>query len=682
MDFEAIKIQLQGIYEDPAITCIRLEDELGSVSLFGKIPANSQSSLSREYPLIKHLENKNKKIGTILFIATTDDIADKLLLSGSKMLGSQLAVLFLACLCILFLFVQLFNRHINRIVAYTESLKIGQLHEQLHLSRPSSPEKHPDELDHIVNALNDMRERLQTEISAQKKAKKNLIQEKLFSDAIINSLPGIFFVINETLQPVRYNKTFLEKLGLPETDGDTCNIFSRISPHQTTKMQETILEVLHLGEAQSVEIDLLDNDKQTTPYLFTITVLQLEQDTLLIGVGTNLRAQKRIEEQLRQAQKMEAIGTLSGGIAHDFNNILSAIVGYNQLALMTTTDNQKVQKYLNEVEKASNRAKDLVAQILSFSRKTDSDRHPIQMNTIVLEALKLLRSSIPTSIEIRHKIQSESFIIADSTEIHQIVMNLCTNAFHAMQDDGGILSVNLYDRQITDDDYFPNTRIVPGNYIQLNITDTGIGMDSATIEKIYEPYFTTKSSGAGTGLGLAVAHGIINQYNGYISVYSSKGSGTSFKIFLPITTRTKTQSTNREEKDIHKALEGSEHILIVDDNTSILDYYTELLLGYGYKATTFDNPKAALAQFETTPATFDLVLTDLTMPSMSGEQFGKALLSCRPDIPVILSSGFSATLGKKDFLEKGFTDFFQKPVDSRQFLLRIREIFDLTSETH
>lgn len=210
----------------------------------------------------------------------------------------------------------------------------------------------------------------------------------------------------------------------------------------------------------------------------------------------------------------------------------------------------------------------------------------------------------------------------------------------------------------------------------MDVTDTGVGMDSATIEKIYEPYFTTKSSGAGTGLGLAVAHGIINQYKGYISVYSSKGSGTSFKIFLPITTRTKPKSTDREEKNILEALEGSEHILIVDDNTSILDYFTELLLGYGYKATTFDNPKAALAQFEATPATFDLVLTDLTMPSMSGEQLGKALLSCRPDIPVILSSGFSATFGKKDFLEKGFTDFFQKPVDSRQFLLRIREIFD------
>ncbi len=682
MDFEAIKIQLQGIYEDPAITCIRLEDELGSVSLFGELPTDSQNNISREYKLIKHLGNDSKQIGTILFIATTDDITDKLLLSGSKMLGSQLGVLFFACLCILFLFVRLFNRHINRIVLYTESLKIGQLNEQLHLSRLPSPDKYPDELDHIVNALNDMRERLKAEIDAQKMAEKNLIQEKLFSDAIINSLPGILFVIDEKLQPVRYNKTFLEQLGLPKTEDDSYNIFSRISPDHVTKMHETVQEVSHLGRAQSVEIDLLNDDKLTTPYLFTITILQLERETLFIGIGTDLSAQKRIEEQLRQAQKMEAIGTLSGGIAHDFNNILSAIVGYNQLALLATTDNPKAQKYLNEVGKASNRARDLVAQILSFSRKTDTDRHPIQLNLIVLEVLKLLRSSIPTSIDIQHNVQSDSFIVADSTEIHQIIMNLCTNAFHAMQESGGILSVNLTDRQITADDYFPNTHIIPGNFIQLDISDTGTGMDSATIEKIYEPYFTTKSSGAGTGLGLAVVHGIINQYKGYISVYSIKGRGTTFKIFLPITTRTKPQSTGQEVKNVLKALEGSEHILIIDDNTSILDYYTELLLGYGYKVTTFENPKAALAQFEATPARFDLVLTDLTMPSISGEELGKALLSCRPDIPVILSSGFSATLGKKDFLEKGFADFFQKPVDSRQFLLRIREIFEHTAETH
>ena len=676
LDQNSIDVQLQGLIEHPDIVYIELTNEYNQANSFGTKPTESTGLISHSFPLQIDLHGTNKPLGKILFIATTANIKSKLLKTASDLLLVQLFTLLLTCSFILLLFFRLFNRHINTIAAYTESLRIGQLDEALILDRPVNSKA--DELDQIVNALNNMRERIKIQTEAQRKAKKKLIQEKLFSDAIINSLPGLFFLVNEDLMPLRYNRVFLEKLGMTKTAGISANFFAQFAPETVPEIRAILAEIFHTGQSKSLEVELLTTKGKRNPHLFTMSRLKLADDLLLIGVGTDLTEQKRIEGQLRQAQKMEAIGTLAGGIAHDFNNILSAIFGYNQLALMRADKDSKIYSFLEEISQASMRARDLVAQILSFSRKTESFRHPIQIYLVVKEALKLIRASIPTSITIQQNIESKLAVVADPTEIHQIIMNLCTNSYHAMQKNGGTLTVNLHDREVTTHDYFPDATVRPGLYVCLEITDTGIGMDSETREKIFEPYFTTKEAGVGTGLGLAVVHGIISQYHGSISVYSTPGKGTAFSILLPAANLQGDDFGQHFEINEAELPQGAEHILVVDDDLSIIKFYQELLTTFGYRVTCFSSSTKALDHFRQDPVAVDLVITDLTMPEMTGDLFGPACLALRPDLPIIICSGFPANYGRNEMLAMGFADFFIKPVESKTLVWRIRELLDRT----
>ncbi len=676
MDQNALHIQLNGILEHPNIISIHYTDENGSETFLGSSPDKTTNTIRKNFILSKFIEQQSKYLGEIEFLATSKNIKNRLFADISKALCAQLATIFFTCITILFVFVRLFNRHINRIIEYTEALKVEQLDSQLTLHRKKLSTSKQDELDRIVDAINNMQERLKKEIATQKQIKRNLYEEKLFSDAIINSLPGILFVLDSRYKPIKFNRLFKNKLGIKEDQIHNYDIFSRIASRDSLRVRETVSQVIRDGNTVSLEVYLLSGSGKEIPFLFTISALELESEKLLIGVGADIRDQKIIEAQLRQAQKMEAIGTLAGGIAHDFNNILSALIGYNQLALLASQDNSKVQKYLKQTQKASERAKELVAQILAFSRKTKTEKTSVKLNLILEEALKLLRSSIPSSIEIRKNITVEHTIFADSTEIHQIIMNLCTNAFQAMQQNGGILSICLTDRIVTQRDFFPDANIPPGKYINLEISDTGPGMDNTLKAKIFEPYFTTKEAGVGTGLGLAVVHGIVTQNGGYVCVYSKPGQGTTFNIYLPITHDAAISLETKEDNSALKMTGGDEKIIVVDDDSSILQYYSELLGNFGYSVTPFVNSIDALEHFRKNNNTYDLVITDLTMPSISGKQLGQEMLDIQPDIPIIICSGFSGELGRNSFIELGFSDYLQKPIDSNLLLSRIRQIFD------
>jgi PAS domain S-box-containing protein len=346
---------------------------------------------------------------------------------------------------------------------------------------------------------------------------------------------------------------------------------------------------------------------------------------------------QHLESQLRQAQKMEAIGTLAGGIAHDFNNILSAVGGYTELAMMQLPGNAEVRGNLEHVKAAADRAADLVQQILAFSRQSENERIVLQIGSIVKEALQLIRASLPSTIEIRKAIDTQAgSIMADPTQVHQIVMNLCTNAMHAMQAEGGLLEVRLRQVSLSRDAARTRDLAAPGDYVQLTVSDTGCGMDARTRERIFDPYFTTKAKGKGTGLGLAVVHGIVESYQGAIAVTSTPGQGTRFDVFFPVTDGDQRPMDTGDEEDFS----GRERVLFVDDEPMLVDLGRTILAKQGYQVTGMTDPREALAVFRQAPDRFDIVVTDLTMPGLTGDRLAEAIAAIRPDVPVLLCSGY------------------------------------------
>lgn len=404
----------------------------------------------------------------------------------------------------------------------------------------------------------------------------------------------------------------------------------------------------------------------------------LNADNQLIGsvhIAKDITEQKKLEEQLSQAQKMEAIGTLAGGIAHDFNNVLAPIIGYSDLALESVPPESTLASNLSQVIKAGNRAKDLVKQILSFSRQAVHERQPLEPHLIIKEALKLLRASLPTTIEIRQDLPDDSgTILADPTQLHQIVMNLCTNAYHAMRENGGVLAVKL--SQVTlqeNDSKVVGNELKAGNYLKLEVSDTGHGMDQQTLERAFDPYFTTKAKGEGTGLGLAVVRGLVKSHEGHITVYSEPGEGTTFHIYFP-----KLEKENIFAKEIWTAPlpRGEEWIMVVDDEKPIAQMEEIMLESLGYKVSSYSSGEAALAAFRTHPDSFDLIVTDMTMPKITGLALTKEVLAVRSDIPVVMCTGFSELINEEKAKKAGISRFLMKPVTQTDLATAVREVLD------
>jgi PAS domain S-box-containing protein len=382
---------------------------------------------------------------------------------------------------------------------------------------------------------------------------------------------------------------------------------------------------------------------------------------------------KKMETQLQQAQKMESIGTLAGGIAHDFNNILFPIVGYTEMTIEDVPEKSTVRKNLNEVLKSALRARDLVKQILTFSRQQNQELKPLRIQAIVKEALKLIRSTLPTTIEIRQDIDKDCGpVVADPTQTHQIVMNLCTNAYHAMEETGGALEVNLSEIELTMDD-IAGLDMEPGPYLCLKVGDTGHGMDRAVADRVFDPYFTTKETGKGTGLGLSVVHGIVKSYGGDIRVYSEPGKGTVFHVYLP---RIKEISVSSESVSDEVLQTGHEHILLVDDEEVVVSLEKRMLERLDYKVTARTSSVEALEAFREQPGRYDLVITDMTMPNMTGDRLAAALKEIRSDIPIIICTGFSEKISKERADSLGIKGFLMKPIVMKDLSKTIRKVLD------
>jgi len=379
---------------------------------------------------------------------------------------------------------------------------------------------------------------------------------------------------------------------------------------------------------------------------------------------------KMMEQRLFQSQKMEAIGTLAGGIAHDFNNILSAVIGYTDLLQMNLPAPSEEYDYVLQIKQAGNRARDLVQQILTFSRQTEQELKPVEVSTIVKEVIKLLRSSLPATIEIDHRIQGQSLIMGDPTQLHQILMNLCTNAGHAMQEKGGLLTIELQRIELKDNLVSDQVSLSPGTYVQLNVTDTGHGIPAEHLDRVFDPFFSTKERGKGTGMGLSVVHGIVQSYNGAIYVYSEEGKGSTFKVFLPAIER-RPEPEKRETIDLPR---GTGHILFVDDEPVLVKLSTSQLESLGYTVSSRTDSLEALELFKKNPTRFDLLITDMTMPKMTGDELAREIKHIRSDIPVILCTGFSAKITAENIHQFEIDAFLMKPIIMQEMARIVCEV--------
>jgi PAS domain S-box-containing protein len=384
---------------------------------------------------------------------------------------------------------------------------------------------------------------------------------------------------------------------------------------------------------------------------------------------------ERLEAHLHRAQKLEAIGTLAGGIAHDFNNILGAILGYTEMARDSIPEDSIPHQDLEQVLKAAHRARDLVRQILSFSRQgEDQARKTVEIAPIVKEALKLLRSTLPSTIELHQNIAAYPLMVSgDSTQLHQIVVNLCTNAAHAMREKGGVLDVNLGEVQLDAAAVSNYKDLQPGSYVRLTVSDTGHGMDADTLERIFDPYFTTKEVGEGSGLGLAVVHGIVRRHEGGIYVQSEPGQGTTFEILFPMTERSQRLQTDTDSQPIRG---GGERVLFVDDEEPLATLGERMLHRLGYRVTMKMSSLEAIELFRKDPGSFDLVITDYTMPKRTGIDLAREFLEIRPGIPIILCTGYSEMVSEETVKAAGVRAFLMKPLGLGTLAQTIRKVFD------
>ncbi len=382
-----------------------------------------------------------------------------------------------------------------------------------------------------------------------------------------------------------------------------------------------------------------------------------------------------LEKQLQQSQKMEAIGTLAGGIAHDFNNILSIILGYAEMLQNDIEEETPAARKLDQIINAGDRATELVTQILTFSRQVEEELIPLHMDIVVKETLKMLRAAIPSTVEVSRNISQENMtVMASPTQIHQIIMNLCTNAYQSLAEDGGEIKVLLSPATIGLNDKIGHDELLhPGEYVLLEVSDTGVGISEENIRRIFEPYFTTKSKEEGTGLGLSVVHGIVKTLHGEIAVHSVLGEGTTFQIYLPVH---HVQLGLRFDQDTKIISGGNERILLVDDEGSLLKMIHMMLEDHGYRVKSFSSGIDAMYEFKREPEAFDLVVTDLTMPGLAGDRFSQEVLKLRPDIPIILCTGFSNRITEENALKIGVRKFFLKPLHTGQLTETIRKLLD------
>jgi PAS domain S-box-containing protein len=510
------------------------------------------------------------------------------------------------------------------------------------------------------------------DITEQRRAEDALTLASAYNRNLIEASIDPLVTIDREGRISDVNAATEQVTGCSRTDligSDFSNYFT-----EPEKARDGYRRVFSEGLVRDYPLEIRRDEGHTTPVLYNASVYRDEAGQVVgvFAAARDMTDLRQVESQLRQAQKVEALGTLSGGIAHDFNNILAAIIGFTELVTDHVPQGSREAHHLERVMEASLRGRELVRQMLTFSRKTEQEKKPLRVSSIVKETVRLIRAATPTTIGIRVDTLTESdLIFGDPTQIQQVLMNLCTNATYAMREKGGNLDIGL-DAFIASPSNGDLHGIKPGLYVRLTVRDTGIGMPPWIMDKIFDPFFTTKKLGEGSGLGLSVVHGIVKQHDGYITVESEPDKGSAFTVYFP-------QVTGELETDEVSDAElptGSERVLFIDDEEALVEMGEDILAELGYDVTSRMNGREALALFKADPSRFDLVITDQTMPEMTGVELAKAILALRPDMPVIMCTGFSYAVDADKAKAAGIKAFAMKPLTKREIARTIRQVLD------
>ncbi len=679
LDDTQTNVQLADALNLKDIIYLEIREQGTVVSSAGAFSA-SDSNIKKQFPMIRRHAGVDTDIGSLFVVASLDRTHKRLFSRIIYIVTTQTVKTFLVSFFILFIIHQLVTRHLVSIANQIKALDPAGKQKNLRIKRRNTPHTQNDEFDSLISSFNTMQSQLFREIKKQKQQKQDLQEaEKDLRAAqkrfvtVLDSVDVTVYVVDMNTYEILFMNKAMKKSYGGDLTGEICwqRFHNETGPCLNCSKD-------HILNPDSTPKDVYIRQMQdpvTKKWFMNYdrAIEWTDGRMVKLQVATDITEFKMMEEELRQTYKLESIGMLAGGIAHDFNNILSIILGNAELAMDDMDELNPAKNNLSEIKIASIRAKEVVHQLLSFCRKTD-EVHTIQdLGGLVKESTKLLRASISSSIDIIENIPGiRNHILADATQIHQIIINLCTNAAHAMAENGGILEVHL--NNITLEKRKPGKYkgLAPGEYIELIIKDNGTGINPAISNKIFDPYFTTKEVGKGTGMGLAVVHGIVKNHNAAIFVDSTPGKGSVFSVFFP--------AVQGEEEKQHTPVvniqpSGSARILFVDDEKAIVTMNTYALSRQGYVVTGRTNPVEAVKTFKKSPESFDLVISDMNMPGMDGIEFALELKKIKPEIPFVICTGDITFIDRDKADQAGISDFVLKPMSLSEMTKMIQHVF-------